>query len=129
MVNDDLSEDEDTSSLKKKSRFVRKENFDSNNDLNGRKPTHSSGSQETPSARNPLVNDNELHYAESSDEESSDVQDANEADSVETAESTKGNKTKVEYLGVLSGEATSDEFHLNTEDENYVSVNSCPEKQ
>ena len=57
-----------------------------------------------------------MHCAESSDEESSDVQDANEADSVETAEITKGNKTKVEYSGVLSGEATSDEFHLNTED-------------
>ena len=75
------------------------------------------------------MNDNKLYDAESSDEESSDVQDANEADSVETAEITKGNKTKVEYSGVLSGDATSDEFHLNTEDKNSVSANSCPEKQ
>ena len=71
------------------------------------------------------MNDNKL----SSDEESSDVQDANEADSFETAEITKGNKTKVEYSGVLSGEATSDECHLNTEDEKSASSNSCPKKQ
>ena len=68
MVNDDLLEDEDTSSQKKKSRFVRKENFDSDNGLNDRKPTQSSGCQETPSTRSPLVNDNKLYDAESSDE-------------------------------------------------------------
>ena len=62
MVNDDLSEDEDTSSLKKV-KICEKENFDSDNGLNGRKPTQSSGSQETPSARNPLVNDNKLYDA------------------------------------------------------------------